>query len=172
MKQPDWKPDCGPDTDVAAHFRQAMRLHVAGVCIVSVGRGEKVNGMVATAVTSFSLDPPSLLVCINQSASIASQLVADGHFGVTLLAQHHAEIATTFSGKPSGRSRFDHGPWRFSQTAPPLLEDAAANLICRLAATLSYATHHALIGRVERVTARSEMPTLLYGNGAYRGAGN
>ena len=34
-----------------------MRRHAAGVCVITLGTGEEVNGMAATAVTSFSMDP-------------------------------------------------------------------------------------------------------------------
>lgn len=158
------------DDDVTQLFRQAMRLHVAGVCVITAGRGEAVNGMVATAVTSFSLDPPSILVCINYNASIAEQIMADRRFGVTLLGAHHADAANSMSRQQSGRERFDCGGWRFSTNAPPVLDDASANLVCATVASLGFATHHALVGKIEAVTVQPAVPTLLYGNGTYLSA--
>ena len=94
-----------------------MRRHAAGVCIVSVGTGEAVNGMAVTAATSFSMEPPSMLVCINETASIADDLREGVAFALTLLGCGHETVATAFSTKPIGRPRFDHGRWRLTEGA-------------------------------------------------------
>lgn len=154
-------------SDVAMEFRAAMRLHAAGVCIISCGDGEAVNGMAATAVTSFSLDPPSILVCVNESASIASELSKGTLFGISILGRHHEPVAAAFSRKPSGRPRFDSGDWKFEERSPPWLRDAPANLLCVLEHSLTYGTHRALIGRVASVRIGPFASSLVYRDGAY-----
>ena len=51
-------------------FRDAMRQLAAGVGIVTAGKDNEWAGMTATSVTSLSLDPPTILACINREASI------------------------------------------------------------------------------------------------------
>ena len=148
-------------------FRTAMRRHAASVCIVSVGLGEAVNGMAVTAATSFSMDPPSMLVCVNEGASIAQDLQEGVAFSLTLLGRGHEDVASAFSRKPSGRTRFDHGRWRLQAGELPWLEDAPANLACTAVSTLSYGTHRAVIGRVENVHLGETRPSLVYLDGVY-----
>ena len=160
-------PKCDSVEDTLWSFRQAMRRHAAGVCVISAGRGENVNGMAATAVTSFSMDPPSLLICVNEAASIASQLGEGSAFGVTILGRDHEFIAAAFSRKPSGRARFAHGAWQLEAAAPPWLSNAPANMSCVVARTMTYGTHLALIGHVVSVRIGPDAPSLIYRDGQY-----
>src|SRR3954462_7103791 len=83
---------------VKAAFRNAMRRLAATVTIVTTADGGRWHGMTATAVTSVSADPPALLVCVTQSASLQEPLMASGRFGVNLLRACHADLCGIFSG--------------------------------------------------------------------------
>jgi flavin reductase (DIM6/NTAB) family NADH-FMN oxidoreductase RutF len=61
---------------VADGFRAAMRKLAGTITIVSATDGKQRYALVATAVTSVSLEPPTLLVCVNKAASIHSSLVS------------------------------------------------------------------------------------------------
>jgi flavin reductase len=152
---------------VSADFRLAMRRHAAGVCVVSVGEGESVNGMTITAATSFSMSPPSILICVNETASVAPLLALGAGFGLTVLGRHQDGIAAAFARRPSGRSRFEHGAWRLGAGRPPRLEDAAANLACTVVEVVAYGSHVAIIGRVDDVHLGAECPSLVYRDGQY-----
>ena len=98
-----------PDHDIAAaDFRGAMRQLVGGVSVVTVGQGQDISGMTVSSVTSLSIDPPSLIVAINRSASSWPLLVRDGVFGVNVLSADQRDIAERFTGKngAKGRDRF------------------------------------------------------------------
>ncbi len=166
---PKLSQQAGPalEPDFAANFRTSMRRHASGVCIVTVGAGENVNGMAVTAASSFSMDPPSILVCINGSASLAQHLEEGVDFGLTVLGVQHQALAAAFSRKPSGRTRFDHGRWRLETGKTPWLEDAPANLVCIVDRRLAYGTHLALIGRVQDARLGPDAPSLVYRDGRY-----
>ena len=153
--------------DTREVFRTAMRRHAASVCIISIGAGEDVNGMAATAATSFSMEPPSMLVCINESASIAQHLQEGVAFGLTLLGCGQESVAAAFSRKPSGRPRFDHGRWRLELGKLPWLEDAPANLALVVVRTVAYGTHRAVLGRVEGMHLSEASASLIYRDGVY-----
>ncbi len=148
-------------------FRTSMRRHASGVCIVTAGLGEDVNGMAVTAASSFTMEPPSILVCINRSASISESLGEGDRFGLTVLGNHHQDVAAAFSRKPSGRPRFDHGRWILRPGGTPWLEDAPANLSCVVDQQLTYGTHLALVGRVLHVRLGPDTPSLVYRDGRY-----
>ena len=150
-----------------AAIKEAMRRHAAGVCILTVGEGEAVNGMAATAVTSFSMDPPSLLACVNREASIAHVLRPGARLGVSVLGRRHEEVVARFSRKPTGCARFDDEHWRFVEEGQPWLADAVANLSCEVQVGVGYATHLALIAIVTRARLGPEGPSLIYRDGLF-----
>jgi hypothetical protein len=55
-----------------ATFKQAMRHLIGGVSVITAGSGEIRTGLTATSAISLSLDPPTMLVCVNRNATIAS----------------------------------------------------------------------------------------------------
>ncbi len=153
-------------TGVSA-FKAAMRRHAAGVCILSTGTGDAVNGMAVTAATSFSAEPPAMLVCVNQSASICAQLSLGTCFCLTLLGTQHAAVAQAFSRKPAGRPRFDHGGWLLEPGHLPVLPDAPANVACRVERVLAYGSHFAFVGLVEQLRLGPDTASLVYRDGTY-----
>ena len=64
------------------------------------------HGMTATAVTSVSSNPPSLLACINRSASLHAPLIASGRFCVNILHGSQSDIADAFGGSRAGDDAF------------------------------------------------------------------
>ena len=155
------------DSKVEADFRQAMRRHAAGVCVLSSGEGEAITGMVVTAVTSFSMDPPSLLVCVNDGASVAPLIRQSRRFAVSLLGPDHADVVETFCRAPSGPERFAKGDWRRDEADAPWLADAVAHITCEVVAETSFGTHTALVGRVRAVRLGPASSSLVFRDGVY-----
>lgn len=153
--------------DIHGLFRQAMRRHVAGVCVLSAGADGRLNGMAITAATSFSMDPPSVLVCVNEMASLAPQLIEGARFGLTVLGREHEAVAAAFGRKPSGRARFSHPDWRTPVGGTPWLQGAPANLSCVVERRLTYGSHTAIVGRVLDVRLGPDSPSLVFRDGAY-----
>lgn len=152
--------------ELSADFRLAMRRHAASVCLVTIGQGQAMNGMTITAATSFSMEPPSVLICVNKAASLTPQLVLGAGFGLTILGRHQDWIASAFARSPGGRARFDHGAWRLDERLP-WLEDAASNLHCTVVEAVAYGSHVAVIGRVDWVRLGEACPSLVYRDGTY-----
>ena len=151
----------------SALFRQAMRRHAAGVCVLSAGRGDTLNGMAVTSATSFSMDPPSVLVCVNETASLAPMLDLGATFQLTILGREHEDVVAAFGSKPSGRARFRHPDWRLPEGGCAWLEGAPANLSCVVERRLAYGSHSAVIGRVTQVRLGSDAPSLVFRDGVY-----
>ena len=66
-------------------FRKAMRTLASAVTIVSTAHNDRRFGMTATAVCSLSIQPPTLLVCVNQSTSLHHPLLSAGRFCINIL---------------------------------------------------------------------------------------
>jgi flavin reductase len=155
------------DTLVQTAFRDAMRRFASTVTIISVQSGAERHGTTATAVTSVSLDPPSLLVCINRDSRLHAFLQKESRFCVNFLHTGNLDISRAFSSAMGSAERFAHGDWHTDHHAVPYLTDAQANLFCQKEVEVPYGSHTVFIGRVFDARVRNEICPLLYGNGAY-----
>src|SRR5258708_15216206 len=131
-------------------FRQAMRHLVGGVNIITVGRGRDIKGMTVTSVASLSVDPPSLIVSINRSASSWPLLKRYGFFGVNILASDQIGVAERFAGKDGlkGAERFAGAEWNVRASGVPLLVGALAAIDCEVEEIVERHSHAIVIGRV------------------------
>ncbi len=135
-------------------WQPASRLRCAAlstVTIVTARNGEQRHGMAATAVTSLTTSPPSLPVCVNQSASIHDPVGADGRFCINPLACDHHHLVLVFSGKTMGEERFASGDWVADGTGIPCLADAQANMFCTVVQHMPFSSHSIFIGTVDKV---------------------
>lgn len=154
-----------PHPDLAKGFRLAMRRLAATVTIVTAGREGRRFGMAATAVTSVTTAPPTLLICVNRSASIHDIIVGTGRYCVNLLGTRHAGLVGPFGGGTEGEARFGHGAWSHRDGGMPYLDDAQASLFCDLRQTVDYGSHSILIGEVMSVQLSDAVSPLLYQDG-------
>ena len=147
-----------------AAFKAAMRRFTSTVCLITTELDGARHGMAATAVQSVTADPPTILVCINQSASISQPLKQAGRFAVNMLHLSHAPLVPLFSGKLKGEVRFEHGQW-LSLGGLPVLADAQAAFICDLKDVVHVATHDVVLGEVREARFIETIAPLLYEDG-------
>ena len=150
-------------------FRAAMRHLASGVCLVTHSVGGAPAGMTATAVASLSLDPPTLIVCLNRAASTFASLAPGVAFGVSVLGADHREFAERFAGRTGaeGAERFREGRWLIPPSGAPLLWDALAAFECEVEDVVERHTHAIVIGRVKHAVAGSGGGALVYWRGGY-----
>ena len=156
----------GTDPQLLDGFKQAMRRVASTVNVITICvRGEPM-GITATAMSSLSMDPPSLLVCINRTATMHGSITDVTHFGVNVLHTDQAHLAQMFADRAKQTLRFASG-WHLDCERPPRLADAQASLLCRRTDHHQFGTHSIFIGVVESVMLRDEVDPLLYLNGQY-----
>jgi len=163
-------PDAAAPAFDPSLFKQVMR-HLAGaVSVVTVGRGEDRTGFTATSVSSFSVEPPSILVCLNRSSSSWEALQRHRHFCVNILAHDQHHVADRFAGAQGakGAGRYEGAQWQPLVTGALSLADALTVIDCELEESIDRHSHSILIGRVKAVAARHDAQPLLYWHGAYR----
>lgn len=150
---------------LATSFKAAMRRLTSTVTIITASHEGRRHGMTATAVTSLTASPPSLLICVNKSASIHDPIAESGQFCVNLLACDHDHLVPIFGGKLAGEDRFAAGDWLADETGLPFLASAQASVVCAVAATMSHDTHSIFIGEVGKVALAGAPAPLLYQEG-------
>jgi flavin reductase (DIM6/NTAB) family NADH-FMN oxidoreductase RutF len=148
-------------------FKQAMRRLAATVTVISTGDGSNRVGMTATAVTSVSSDPATLLVCVNQSAAMHAHLGVGGKMCVNLLRHVHADVSRAFAGQRDAIERFSVGDWASDADGIPYLKDAQANLFCEVKLAVPYATHTIFIGEIIHIQLHDMVKPLIYQDGDY-----
>lgn len=152
-----------------ADFAQAMRQLASGVSVVTAGAGSERIGMTATAVTSLSATPPSVIVCLNQRSSAGPLLARSRTFAVNILAADQIEIGERFAGKGGlrGAARFAAGVWNTGVSGAPVLSGSLATIECELEELLERHTHAILIGRVIHTATLPRKSSLTYWQGGY-----
>jgi flavin reductase (DIM6/NTAB) family NADH-FMN oxidoreductase RutF len=156
-----------PDLSPLQHaMKRAMRRLASSVAIVTTSSGRSSVAMVATSVSSLSLDPPSLVVCVNRGASIFTLLTHGAQFCVNLLAGAQMDIAL-HCGSSTGEARFAKGSWVRHVNGVPFLEGAQAALFCSVDGEFHYGTHGLIVGRISDISTARDVSSLVYVDGSY-----
>jgi flavin reductase (DIM6/NTAB) family NADH-FMN oxidoreductase RutF len=152
----------------ADDFKQAMQLWASGVTVVTT-QSEKfgIQGMTATAFSSVSVNPPQVLVCINESADTGAGIQESNCFAVNVLNSSQQDVSNQFAGAASQAQRFKNTPWSSGITGAPVLDDSLMSLECNVIDKVHAGTHWIIIGEVQNCVCRSGEP-LLYYRGSYQ----
>jgi flavin reductase (DIM6/NTAB) family NADH-FMN oxidoreductase RutF len=150
---------------LAGDFRAAMRRLGATVAIITGADRGRTGGLTATAVCSVCIDPPSLLICVNQSSNTHGLIAGSRRFGVNFLERGQRDVAETFAGRTGhdGKDKFaGAGTWLDDGADLPMLEGAVAFVACRVIREVVVDTHTVFVGLVERVASKTDGQPLLY----------
>lgn len=150
----------------ASEFRRLLGHFATGVSVVAArepGTGEP-HGLTVNALCSVSLEPPLVLVCVEQDSVTHGLIARSNAFSVNILATEQERLSRRFA-MPELASKFEGVAWREEATGSPVLEDALAWLDCRLDASHVAGDHTIFIGEVVAGDAREGGPLLFYRGG-------
>jgi len=150
----------------AVTFRHALARFPSGVTVVTVrDDGGRDYGMTVSAFASLSLDPPLVLVCIGDDATIAGAVAAAGHFAVSVLSEEQEAIARRFAEQDADR----FAGMKVSRGADgiALIDGAAAHLECTIVARHRGGDHTIVVGEVNAARAAEDGRPLVYQRGMY-----
>jgi flavin reductase (DIM6/NTAB) family NADH-FMN oxidoreductase RutF len=148
-------------------IRTAFGLRPEPVCAITTCDewGDR-YGMTATAVSSVSLDPPMLLVCVKTNALIASSLRAGMSFVVHFLTAEQEELARRFASPLE--DKFEGVSHRMNASGAARLDASGAILECEPTQIHEAGDHIVVIGQVTRVDlGQTDAPPLLFHGGAF-----
>jgi flavin reductase (DIM6/NTAB) family NADH-FMN oxidoreductase RutF len=150
-------------------YRDLMRHQAGAVTLISTGPHGNRTGLIATAVCSLTDTPPTLLICVNETASAHDLIAETSSFCVNLLSPSHKDLVDVFTGKTglAGEARFDDALWKTLKTGAPVLKNALASFDCHVADTKKVSTHTIYIGEVRAGKARDEEDPLVYFRGGF-----
>ena len=149
------------------NFRLAMRRYIYSVSIMSnKDNVDNLNAITVSSVTSISMNPPSLLICINKSSRIHDSIELGSKFCINLLNNDQEDLSNICSDEDMYDQRFKDKNWNLDNI--PFLKNAQANIFCKVDKLTSYHTHTVVIGLVEDANYADEISTLTYVDGEYK----
>jgi flavin reductase (DIM6/NTAB) family NADH-FMN oxidoreductase RutF len=147
----------------AARFRQTMGQLATGVTVITARTAEGGLGMTASSVSSLSLEPPLLLVCVGHEAAIHDVLLHAERFGVSVLAEDQEPLARRFADR--ARQHLSPAELELSPGGVPILAGALARVECRLHRHVTAGDHSIVIGALEWSDVGSGRPLCYFGGG-------
>ena len=147
-------------------FRRVIGNFMSGVVVITTTHDGRHHGMTVSAVSSLSMDPPMLLVCLNSSSSTQQAVRDAGRFAVNILAENQTELAERFARSGGVINKFDGLGVRTGVTGVPLLDGALAVIECEVAEAVRGGTHLVFLSRVVHAEATEGTP-LAYFRGTF-----
>ena len=130
-----------------AQFRAALSHFATGVTVVSARALDgSDHGMTVNAFASLSLEPPLVIVCVDETATLLPHLRAAETFGVSVLSAEQGELSRRFADQTI--ARFEGVAFTRASTGPALLDGALAHLECRRAGEYRGGDHVIIVGEV------------------------
>ena len=149
-------------------FRHLMGHFPTGVTIVTTAADGKKHGMTANSVTSVSLDPVMILVCLTREARTRAAIEQARRFAVNILGEHQEEISRRFA-KP-GTDHFEGLEAVEGPGGIPLIPGCLAYLACSVHDVVVAGDHDVVLGTVEHceVSPNGGSPLLFFQGGYQR----
>ena len=150
-------------------FRHAFRQLASTVAVMTlIGRDGRPRGMTVTSMCGLSVDPPTLLVCIDRATRTHRDLMATDRFGVDILAEHQHALAARFAR--TGTDKVVPTDWLIDPTsrALPHFAGSIVRLGCTIEDVHPASTHDIVVGRVRTIEVDPQPGApLLYHDGAF-----
>lgn len=149
----------GRDAVTPADYRNAMARFASGVTVVTT-RDDLGHpyGFTASSFCPVSMEPPLILVCIGRSALAFDAFLACRRFVISVLADHHREIAERFGTRHA--DKFGGGGLTATPDGLPAVRNALAVIECDSATRVEAGDHVILLGSVYRLRTAPGHPIL------------
>jgi len=156
-----------PQSLESRRYLDTIGLLPTGVSVVTTVLEGEIHGMTANAVTSLSLTPMQIIVCVSKKAKLAGLLGPGSPFTVNILREDQSRISNHFAGasrKPEVMPDIRFVDW----PGGVRLEGCLAAIGCETVEIVEGGDHWVVIGRVVSLfqSTNSDRP-LLYFRGRY-----
>jgi flavin reductase (DIM6/NTAB) family NADH-FMN oxidoreductase RutF len=153
----------------AARYRQLIGHFATGVTVITTAVDGMLHGMTANAITSVSLNPLLLLVCVDKAAHAHEQLMASPHFTVNILASTQEGVSRLFAETgPPEQGSLRGAPFRQGANGVPVLTDAIAYIECTVSDWWDAGDHTVFLANVSDGAIENDVSPLVFYRGGYR----
>jgi flavin reductase (DIM6/NTAB) family NADH-FMN oxidoreductase RutF len=145
----------------ARELRRAMGYFCTGVTVITTrDDAGRPFGLTANAITSVSLAPPLLLVCVDRKAESHAHFFTSKVFVVNILSEEQEHISRRFA--VSGGEKFTDVPCRPGRLGALVLDGTLAHLECRIVETHEGGDHVIHLGEVDHAEVHDGRPLLFF----------
>lgn len=144
----------------AADLRNTMGAFTTGVAIVTTEHDGELHGMTVNSLTSVSLEPPLVLVCLMNDARCAAAVTGRGTFVINVLRKRQDAIADRFARR--GERRFVGLDVERDALGMPYIPKAVARLGCTVEEVHPGGDHVIVVGRVTYCESAPGTPLVFY----------
>jgi flavin reductase (DIM6/NTAB) family NADH-FMN oxidoreductase RutF len=157
-------------------LREVMRYFATGVCMLSTyvdsPDGRQHDALTVNSLTSVSLDPPLVSVCLHRDSMFLSDLLTSKVWALSILDVGGDDIARTFARDKEFRA----AALRTLSVSPgprtgALVLDSLGWLECALREQLDIGDHTVLIGEVLATGTQDRRPPLIFLRGKFYALG-
>jgi flavin reductase (DIM6/NTAB) family NADH-FMN oxidoreductase RutF/DNA-binding GntR family transcriptional regulator len=141
-------------------FREVIGHFASGVTVITAAKQGELFGTTASAVTSLSMEPPMLVVCLNRTSTTGQAIAQTGRLAVNILTHDQGDLATHFSSKAP--DKFEGVAVAHGDFGQPVLPEALAHLECEVTETTLGGTHRVFLAEVRTATAGAGSPLAYY----------
>jgi flavin reductase (DIM6/NTAB) family NADH-FMN oxidoreductase RutF len=149
-------------------MKQVNRQFVTGVTVVTAMDGDTPKGLAVNAFSSISLDPPTVMVCIQRTSSTHDCLYRARHLAINILSTEQMDVINRFAGKSD--DKFAGLDWRSGPYGSPLINRSSAQLEAEIRERLQASTHTVFICRVVEASVTEGIP-MVYSAGRFYDGG-
>jgi flavin reductase (DIM6/NTAB) family NADH-FMN oxidoreductase RutF len=150
------------DTDL---MKQVNRQFVTGVTVVTALDGATPRGLAVNAFSSISLEPPTVMVCVQHTSSTHDTLFRASHLAINILSTQQLDVVATFASKaPDKFAALDWEPGPYG--GAPLLPGSSAQMEVEIRERLRASTHSVFICRVVHAAVTDNAP-MIYSAGKF-----
>lgn len=124
--------------------RDILGAFATGVAVVTARDGDTSVGVTVNSLTSVSLNPPSLLVSLDNRLHTLEVIRRTQWFGVNILRRGQGDLATHFAARKEKKFldvAHHHGMQRV-----PVLDEQMAHAVCQVSQVLEVHDHTLVIG--------------------------
>jgi flavin reductase (DIM6/NTAB) family NADH-FMN oxidoreductase RutF len=160
-----------PVTDTGAIFdsrtlRSAFGCFPSGVTAICAMIDGKPEGMAASSFVGVSLDPPLVLICIQNSSATWKKLRDVPRIGVSVLGEEHDRACSQLAAK-SG-NRFERLEWFTTEGGAVLLERATVSLDCSVVEEIAAGDHQLVLLKIEELEFQPAVNPLVFHGSRFR----
>lgn len=153
-----------------AAFRAVMSEFATGVGVMTTISDGVPHGMTVNAVSSLSLEPLLVLVCVERDTAMAELVSKTEVFALSFLSTEQEHLSRHFADRdrPLGEEQFEGVATGTAVTGTPILEGVLGWVDCRTWALHDGGDHVIVVGEVVGLDLSGEADGLVYFRGHYR----
>jgi flavin reductase (DIM6/NTAB) family NADH-FMN oxidoreductase RutF len=138
-----------PESDPHKQMLGALGRVASGLFILTARQGERESGMLVSWVQQCSFEPPQLSLALKGGRDLLAWLTPGAVFALSVLDDTQTDMVIHFGkGFPAGQPAFEGVEVERPDNSPPILSEALAYIVCRVATRQTVGDHELLIAQV------------------------